>query len=209
MDLYNLVDKNIIDTDELILYINLDLKQRNILPLEYYKEQYNINELLSIVSIIMARSYFNEAFDLLKCIEYMILTSNNIYVKELILSMKALWAYSIDKFESEYSLYEPIKYYINELIPNATIENNINIVNRKIPDIFLRINNELFVGEVKKEDITNKHVLQLSMYINTYNTASGYIFGKNLSCILPNNIIFININDIQYKYKREIQNYIN
>lgn len=187
-------------------YLGIDLSQTNILGSEYYKQSYDFYELLTIASEISDQSYFKEAFKIITCIEYMILKNNNVFHSSLVMAIRDNITCNRIKFEYEYGLYEPIKHYIPELIPNATVDNNIAIINRKIPDIFLRINRELIVGEIKPHQITKQHVNQLIMYINTYNTRTGYIFGRELSCNLPNNIIFVNITNINYKYQREVLN---
>lgn len=104
-----------------------------------------------------------------------------------------------NKYEEEYQLYEPIKHFICDLIENSEIVEH-EIINKKVPDIFLSVNNELCVGEVKPRYFTNTHVKQLRMYMETYKTKIGYAFGLKLTEKLDDNMIFINIDGIKDRF---------
>lgn len=109
------------------------------------------------------------------------------------------------KYENEYTLYEPIRHYILDLIPNSLVCEH-EIINKKKPDIFLKINNKLSVGEVKANYFTQKNIKQLRSYIDTYNVEIGYAFALKLTGKLDNDMIFIDITGIKDKYYRNVYN---
>jgi hypothetical protein len=76
-------------------------------------------------------------------------------------------------------------------------------MNKKRPDIFLCINNELCVGEVKPHNFRDANVNKLRMYIETYGTRIGYAFGLKLTGELDDNMIFINIEGIKDRFYRQ------
>jgi|688.fasta_scaffold114919_1 hypothetical protein len=183
-------------------------KIEKLIPIELYKDNYNKFDVLGLSVELTNKYEFDKAFELRKIAEQMDIndTINNGYKdKTFFLLEEAIIThifYNESKYSEEYSLYEPIKHYINELIENAEIVEH-EIINKKVPDIFLSVNNEFCVGEVKPHNFTDAHVNQLRMYIQTYGTRIGYAFGIKLTGKLDNNMIFINIEGIKDRFYRQ------
>ena len=179
-----------------------------LIPIELYKNNYNKFDVLGLCVELTNKYEFHKAFKLRKIAEKMDIndTINNGYQdKKFYLLEKSFIThifYNENKYDEEYALYEPIKHYINELIENAEIVEH-EILNKKRPDIFLSINNELCVGEVKPHNFTVANVNQLRMYIETYGTRIGYAFGLKLTGKLDDNMIFINIEGIKDRFYRQ------
>ena len=182
-------------------------KIEDLIPIELHKQNYDKYDVLGLSVKLTNKYEFNKAFEMRNIAE-------EIYINEtynddnedntFVLLEKAVITHIFhneNKYDEEYCLYEPIKYYINELIENADIVEH-RIINRKVPDIFLTVNNEFCVGEVKRGNFTNEHVNQLRLYIQTYDTRIGYAFGLNLTGILDNNMIFIDISGIKDRFYR-------
>lgn len=206
---YKFVGVTKLNIDNIINAIGLDMRNNRIMPQKYLKHDdymYDVYEILSIATILYERVYFKEAWELLTIISFMGLEKKDILLNQLINNVKQSLALEKTKYSLEYTLYEPIKYYIQEYIPNAIISNE-EIIDNKHPDLFIRLNNQLCVGEIKPDTFTNSHVKQLKMYMDTYQVRIGYAFSKKLSGNLLDGMIFIEIDDSIKK--RYYNDYIN
>jgi len=178
-----------------------------LIPVELYKNNYNKFDVLGLSVDLTNKYEFHKAFKLRNIAEQMDIndTINNGYQDEtfnlLDQSVITHIFYNKIRYNEEYTLYDPIKRYINDLIENAEIVEH-EILNNKIPDIFLSVNNELCVGEVKRKNFTNEHIRQLKMYMKTYRTRVGYAFGEKLTGKLDDNMIFVNITGIKNRFYR-------
>jgi hypothetical protein len=103
------------------------------------------------------------------------------------------------KYRQEYSLYNPIKFYIRELVPGAETCDHA-IVERKVPDIFLMVDGEFCVGEVKPNGFDDGHVRQLKMYMRVYGCERGYAFGQKLVGQLEEGMVFVDVTGVKDKY---------
>jgi hypothetical protein len=161
-------------------------KIEELIPIELRKDKYNKYDLLGLSVELTDKYEFKTAFKLRKIAEQINIndTINNRYEDKTFISIeKSIIShifYNDTKYNEEYFLYEPIKHYINELIENAEIVEH-DIINKKFPDIFLSVNNEFCVGEVKSNVFSNTNVNQLRMYMETYGTRIGYAFGLKLT----------------------------
>lgn len=189
--------------------MNQDLtdKIEKLIPIELHKDYYSKYDVLALSVKLTDKYEFSNAFDMRNIAE-------EIYINEKLKGdeddafvplEKAVIThifYNEMRYDGENYLYDPIKYYISELIENSVIVEH-KIINRKRPDIFLSVNNELCVGEVKPKNFTNEDVNQLRTYIQTYGARVGYAFGLNLTGILDNNMIFINISGIKDRFYKD------
>lgn len=185
----------------------MNTKIEDLIPIELHKDNYNKYDVLGLSVELTNKYEFDKAFKLRNIAEQMDIndTINNGYCDKTFKSIeKAIIThifYRDNKYELEYNLYEPIKHYINELIGNAEIVEH-EIINKKVPDIFLSVNNEFCVGEVKPHNFTDANINQLRMYIRTYETRIGYAFGLKLTGTLDDNMIFVNIQGIKDRFYR-------
>ena len=115
-----------------------------LIPVELYKNNYNKFDVLGLSVDLTNKYEFHKAFKLRNIAEQMDIndTINNGYQDEtfnlLDQSVITHIFYNKISYNEEYTLYDPIKRYINDLIENAEIVEH-EILNNKIPDIFLSV----------------------------------------------------------------------
>lgn len=183
--------------------MNQDIKKKieELIPIKLRKQNYNKHDVLAL-SVKLTNEYeFSKAFKMRNIAEKIYINENCIDTTFILLEESVITHIFQNKvkYDHEYSLYEPIKYYINELIENSKVIDN-KIINNKRPDLFLSVNNQLCVGEIKPGNFTEANINQLRMYILTYKTKIGYAFGLNLKGILDKNMIFIDISNIKERF---------
>lgn len=180
----------------MITYEELTKQIEKEIPNDLIKNTYSSYDLLGLAVKFISKLYFDTSYKLIKLADKM---NNDHFYYLYRHSVMMNIAYFENKYEEEYQLYSPIKHFIGDLIQDAEIVEH-EIINRKVPDIFLSVNNEFCVGEVKPNNFTNTHVNQLRMYMETYQTRIGYAFGLKLTGKLDDNMIFINIEGIKDRF---------
>ena len=89
---------------------------------------------------------------------------------------------------------------LNELLPGASkIDKKSD--NKNIPDGFIRFEENIYPVEVKRSNFDNKALQQLKRYIDAYGSKKGVAVARELTCDIPENIIFVKAN-IKSKYQR-------
>ena len=68
---------------------------------------------------------------------------------------------------------------------------------KNIPDSWVMIGNDLYPVEVKREKFDVAAMRQLTRYIKAYKTKGGIAVGKTLKTILPPNVEFISISELE------------
>jgi len=94
----------------------------------------------------------------------------------------------------------PTEFDIHEKFENGyrnVLGNNYEIVKVKnnpkhIPDFWLENGDDFIPVEIKLHDFSSAHLKQLQRYMDFYKCDRGVAVGKELKCSLPNNIKFIN-----------------
>ena len=84
----------------------------------------------------------------------------------------------------------------------SLIHNDIFPVSRKhngrdIPDAWCSWDGEVVPVEVKLNNFDEKALCQLMRYITAYETKKGIAVGKNATVVLPPNILFISLDDLE------------
>lgn len=93
-------------------------------------------------------------------------------------------------------------------------DENITIIEKKMfkehrPDRWLAIVNEEIPVEFKLHKFNSSALKQLKRYIQNYNCKFGVAIGENLTVSLPDNIVFISVNDIRNHNLKAIENELN
>lgn len=68
---------------------------------------------------------------------------------------------------------------------------------KNIPDSWVMIGNDLYPVEVKKEKFDATAMRQLTRYIRAYKTKGGIAVGRTLKTVLPPNVEFIPISELE------------
>jgi len=146
------------------------------------REMKNIAMLEEIVEL--AYNDHKLALSLLKKVD-----TDFVYLKDAVLWMVQTIKQS--SIPNEFDLHKKFFDNLNELIPNAKVVKE-DIVREHMPDGFIEINSELHVVEIKLNKFNNSALRQIQRYMKHY-TAKGVAVAKELTCVLPDDIIFIKL----------------
>jgi putative transposon-encoded protein len=100
-------------------------------------------------------------------------------------------------YVTEASLYPLFEKAVKKLFGNnAEIVKKSNNPKHQ-PDAWVRIENQYIPVEIKLHSFDKKALSQLQRYMNFYNCKQGIAVGNSLMVDLPENIIFISINELE------------
>jgi len=92
---------------------------------------------------------------------------------------------------NEFHLHKKFFDNLNQLIPNAKVVKE-DVIREHKPDGFIEINNELYGGEMKLKKFDCSALKQICRYMRHY-TAKGIAVSKELTCVLPDDVIFVKL----------------
>lgn len=200
-----LTNNSLISISEIEEITELDLRDTFVLPKKYVKETYTIMEYLSLASILVDRSYFEEVVKMSKKLDKIDDLFIDQYRSDLYTKLEKHTEDACD------ICHNTIEYFISELVPGATIIEDVNdIIKCGIqPHYILDVNGERFVCHVSKY-IDQINVGYLKLYMDTYKM-KGLAMGSELTdATFFANMTFVEVSDkLQLRYRREVSNQIN
>lgn len=101
-----------------------------------------------------------------------------------------------NNLKTEASIYPRFKKSVKSLFgENAKILKKKNNPKHQ-PDSWIRVNNQDIPVEIKLNQFNEKALKQLQRYMRFYKCKKGIAVGSSLSVVLPENIVFISINEL-------------
>ena len=107
-----------------------------------------------------------------------------------------IYGYCFDR-DNEYTYHHLFNKYAPKIIHNCrVIERKGDYHNQ--PDSWIELNGEEVPVEIKLGNFDKKALKQLQRYINAFNAKNGVAVGRTLTVELPDNIIFVSNNELDF-----------
>lgn len=146
-----------------------------------------------ILNSIVYSSYTEDIADVIQRLKDIksFIDINYIYLYDAVLS-HLFWVKSCNSIK-ESNIQSEFFNNIEKYLPGAK-KVTVKCDKKHIPDGFVKLGNYILPVEVKVNKIVMSSILQITRYMNAYNSIGGIVVAPKLETILPNNIIFIKVN---------------
>ena len=123
-----------------------------------------------------------------------------------------LYKYNMDRnlrkiyMRSESYVQELFCKYIDMIIPGCQLMEQKRTNEHNIPDEWVCVNKCEIPVEIKKDEFGSKALEQLMRYMSAFNCEKGIAVGRKLSVPLPNGVIFVSVDDLEFCKEMEQEN---